>query len=624
MNDILLVRIIFSLFIALTFALSLCYKTNLSENKEQSPYLLDLSGLALPLFLFLILILGSITEGVEVTSQFILSICFTVFLHISIYYLFLIAILPFLRRHISARACYMLWLVPNYLYFAFQKVMQVDKPLLVIRAPGNLVWILFQIWLLGFIVFFTWKIISHLVFRHNILKDARPIRNLTILRCWAREMERSRLKYKDYGLFCSSKVTTPLSIGLFKRTICIILPDLEYSEEELSLIFRHELVHIAREDSWMKFFLIFCASVCWFNPLMWIALKKSAEDIELTCDEFVLKNEPEEVKTKYASLILQTAGNEQGFTTCLSASAKTLRYRLQNIMSSKKQHSGAVIVGIISFLLFMSCGYVSLAYGTYTISDFYTENLETYSVHDISEKNNATSSYTIHHNSLDSSALFQYLNNLTFSRATGNYAYSEDDKTYFIALEDPEGTIEWFELTTNRIQITSRNNNQVKGSKYVTNTYYLTEPTDWEYLDSILLEHPVLEIEIQDDYDHSTHHITGSLDKLYLEDGNQQNIVYASELDIKDMNGIYGLRTEGFPYGEFTFSKKPIEPYSISIESWDGKHTMELSSKDFIENDRMQLVDYPAWYRIRMKYQENDGAIYTAEFCFNIGEFGNN
>lgn len=45
-----------------------------------------------------------------------LSMCFSIFLHISLYYTILTPLLPLIRRYISARACAMLWLLPNYLY----------------------------------------------------------------------------------------------------------------------------------------------------------------------------------------------------------------------------------------------------------------------------------------------------------------------------------------------------------------------------------------------------------------------------------------------------------------------------------------------------------------------------
>ena len=64
----------------------------------------------------------------------------------------------------------------------------------------------------------------------------------------------------------------------------------------------------------------------WFNPLMWVAMSRSADDLELSCDETVLLEENEDSRRGYARLLLSTAGESQGFTTCLSVSARALRY----------------------------------------------------------------------------------------------------------------------------------------------------------------------------------------------------------------------------------------------------------------------------------------------------------
>ena len=147
----------------------------------------------------------------------------------------------------------------------------------------------------------------------------------------------------------------------------------EYTQEELSLILRHEIIHISRGDPASKFFLTFCTAMCWFNPLMWAAMRKSADDFELSCDESVLLDEPQPVRRQYAELLLQTAGDERGFTTCLSATAGALRYRLKNIMKPEKKRTGAILVGLTLFVLAMCSGYVALAYdaqpGTQRIFD---------------------------------------------------------------------------------------------------------------------------------------------------------------------------------------------------------------------------------------------------------------
>ena len=59
----------------------------------------------------------------------------------------------------------------------------------------------------------------------------------------------------------SDAVTTPLSIGLYNRTTRIVLPMREYTQEELSLILRHEIIHISRGDPEAKLFLTFCTAM---------------------------------------------------------------------------------------------------------------------------------------------------------------------------------------------------------------------------------------------------------------------------------------------------------------------------------------------------------------------------
>jgi hypothetical protein len=126
--------------------------------------------------------------------------------------------------------------------------------------------------------------------------------------------------------------------------------------------------------------------MCWFNPLMWVAVRKSAEDIERSCDETVLLGADTAERKAYGRLLLDTAGDERGFTTCLSASAKAMRYRLQGVMGTGRRRSGALIVGLIAFLLCMTNGYVALAYGSLSGAEviYGEEGYEAYTLRSVS------------------------------------------------------------------------------------------------------------------------------------------------------------------------------------------------------------------------------------------------
>ena len=89
-------------------------------------------------------------------------------------------------------------------------------------------------------------------------------------------------------------------------------------------------------------------------------MKKHAEEIEFSCDETVLANAGNDTRRKYANLLLDIAGDERGFTTCLSASAKSLAKRLKEITKPARRSNGAIIVAVTFFILFMTCGLISI------------------------------------------------------------------------------------------------------------------------------------------------------------------------------------------------------------------------------------------------------------------------
>ena len=197
-----------------------------------------------------------------------------------------------------------------------------------------------------------WKIFSHLRFRRWLLRGAAEVSDPAVLAVWQAELEWAGEKKPKFRLVTSPQASTPITIGLFPKSVRVVLPQRHYTPDELKLIFRHELVHIGREDAWNKFFVAFCIAMCWFNPLMWMAMGRSSEDLELSCDETVLSGLEEGERRRYADLILRTAGDGRGFTTCLSASASALRYRLKSIVTPGKKASGALLVGAAFILLY--------------------------------------------------------------------------------------------------------------------------------------------------------------------------------------------------------------------------------------------------------------------------------
>ena len=544
-----------------------------------------------------------------------LSACFTIFLHISLYYLVLLLILPFLRKVISARACAMLWLVPNYLYVIHQSYMELPSPLIVITAKGNLTWILFAIWLAGFAAVLVWKIIEHLVFRHHVLRDARPITDPDVLSVWNTIVEDSRFKRPKFKLVTSPNVTTPLTIGLNRRATRVVLPEKKYSKEDLELILRHEIVHIGREDAWNKFFMVFCTAMCWFNPLMWIAMRKSANDMELSCDETVLLGADDATRKQYAILLLDTAGDERGFTTCLSATANAMRYRLQNITKPVKRRSGALIVGAVFFILCMTSGYVALAYegnsGAQLI--YQCDDYNSYVIRSVSLKNDE---FATNYEIADEEAFHSYLSGLTLYELTGNYSFNDSERCFTYLMDTQGGTMAVL-LYDNAVKTVWLHSDAQ--AEY----YYVPEGIDWNYIKTIIIPHPAMNVYLKESDSAYPKDLGALLQRLWRTEDGERILVHEEIYPDGEYHGIFGNAFAPIE-ATFDFSYELAAPFTVLIESWDYSTRYTVSQNDLHDELTMDLPDYPAHYTVYASFYDENGNLYEAEFWFNLGDIYSN
>lgn len=285
-----------------------------------------------------------------------------------VYSALLWALTPLLRKRISAQGCAALWLLPNLFFYVSRSLVLYNDlidPIFVVRLPRSALWIALGVWAAGFVAVLAWKISSHLRFRDAVLRDAIPASAqehdlfLSTWRalCFAGNVRPAGFEgYMKIGgkinVLRSPAVDSPLSVGLLKSWL--VLPQREYSKEELWLIFRHEAIHLLRQDNWLKFTLGFLCAAGWFIPMLWPGLGKAAEDLELCCDELATNELTEEHRKNYAGLLLSNAGTAKGFTTCLSASASGLRYRMAQVLHPQKRRAGFLAVfGLSVFFFFL-------------------------------------------------------------------------------------------------------------------------------------------------------------------------------------------------------------------------------------------------------------------------------
>ena len=315
---------------------------------------------ALPIMMAIYWLIYAPFFGPALATDSLVEFSLQLLVVLSLYFALLLLLLPLLRRTISARACATLWLLPVFLYYDILLwQLSFVPPLVVLSIPNGLGPVLLGIWLAGAGAVVLWYLVSHLRFRRRLLKDARPVEDVDVINLWWDEHRLALVKQR-IRLVTSPAVSSPLTIGLFNRTMCTVLPERNYTLDQYQLIFRHELRHVQRWDISTKCFYLFCKALCWFNPLMWAAIRKASADLELSCDEMVVYDAEDDTRREYAALLLETAGDDRGFTTCLSASASSLRRRLRRVVAPGKRTSGAVLLGLTMALLILCYGVVTV------------------------------------------------------------------------------------------------------------------------------------------------------------------------------------------------------------------------------------------------------------------------
>ena len=614
-------------FFALLLSLTLIWKVYSLDEQETA----DISGVRrytpifpatlLPMFVVTLSILMLLVENNPDTQKNISSLCFSIFLHISIYYLLLLALLPLLRRTIQARSCAVLWLLPNYLYLLQQGFMGLPRPFWALPVPARAAKAACILWLAGVIIVLGWKFLAHLFFRRRILKVAHPVTNPEILSLWESEQRAAGFKKAGYRLVVSPEVRTPLSIGFFRRSGRVVLPERPYTSNDLTLIFRHELVHIGRQDCWNKFFLVFCTAVCWFNPLMWLAMRRSADDLELSCDEAVLQNAAPEARQSYARLLLQTAGDERGFTTCLSASAKSLRYRLRNVVKPCSRRSGAILVGVVFFVLIMSCGYVTIAYGSGTGAAYIFSSQDS-AAFDLTGTSLKIDGKYSDRRCADPEALNQYLASLELREIAGNYTFSTEKQELALTYRTPDGT-RWVNLSEHALMVTHSGAGK--------STYLTASPVDWDYIDSLFTAEPPVLPEL-----------VVHLSRGGVGDGGWWTPVTAQVLSHtvdgipqelpKTMSGGSGtLSGHVVSQAELYFLEPgattddamagtrylPPGSYTIQISDWDHTQSRTLSAEDLETPYVLPLEPYNAHYTVDATLEAGN-TVYKMRSSFEI------
>lgn len=197
------------------------------------------------------------------------------------------------------------------------------------------------VWLIGFTLCALFFIIPHVKGRRNY-KMSLPVES-DFIRNWQKlNPLRRKVQIRQ-----SDQILTPLTYGIFQPVV--LLPkNLDFTDEkQLALILTHEYTHIKRLDTLKKWLLVACICIHWFNPVVWLMYILANRDIELSCDEAVIRSFGESIKPVYAMALIRLEEKKSGLSPLSSHfSRNSIEERLISIMKTKKTSISAILLAV--------------------------------------------------------------------------------------------------------------------------------------------------------------------------------------------------------------------------------------------------------------------------------------
>ena len=152
------------------------------------------------------------------------------------------------------------------------------------------------------------------------------------------------VRYKD-NIFQSENVSFPFVLGIIKPRI--YLP-FKMNGQYLEYVVAHEQAHICRKDHWWKPLGFLLLMIHWFNPLMWLAYVLLCRDIELACDEKVIKELGNEQRGDYTQALVACSVNRRMIAACpLTFGEVGVKERVKSVMNYKKPAFWVIIISVI-------------------------------------------------------------------------------------------------------------------------------------------------------------------------------------------------------------------------------------------------------------------------------------
>jgi beta-lactamase regulating signal transducer with metallopeptidase domain len=188
-----------------------------------------------------------------------------------------------------------------------------------------------SIWLMGMVLMLGYSAFSYIRLRLRVREAVRI----------------------EKGVRQGAMVDSPFVLGLLRPMI--YLPA-NISETDKAMVLSHERAHLRRGDNWIKPAGFLLLAVHWFNPLVWLAYILLCRDIELACDEKVLKEQGAAIKKEYSTALLNCSCNRKAISVCPLAFGEVgVKTRIKSVLSYKKPAFWLILIAVLCCVIFAIC-----------------------------------------------------------------------------------------------------------------------------------------------------------------------------------------------------------------------------------------------------------------------------
>ena len=191
--------------------------------------------------------------------------------------------------------------------------------------------VLSSVWLTGMAVMFLYALISFLRLKKTVAASVNVKENI----------------------YVCDEVKSPFILGIIKPKIYI--PS-DMDEGIMNYVIAHETAHIKRRDYLWKPIGFLLLSVYWFNPVVWLSYILLCRDIELACDEKVIRDMQTGDKKAYSEALLSCSVSQRMITACPVAFGEVgVKKRIKSVLNYKKPAFWVILVALIASVAIGVC-----------------------------------------------------------------------------------------------------------------------------------------------------------------------------------------------------------------------------------------------------------------------------